>query len=114
MILNARHLKQTLTSYFAYYHGSRTHLGLDKQCPFPRQVSSVGKIIEIPQLGGLHHRYQRVAAQRLDGDVFLANDRPDALLPNSIARKIQRVTLEKPAFILGDIYLTVIQNSMLL
>lgn len=62
VILHARHLKQTLTSYFAYYHGSRTHLGLDKQCPFPRQVSNAGKIIEIPQLGGLHHRYQRVAA----------------------------------------------------
>ena len=62
VILNARHLKSTLASYFAYYHGSRTHLGLDKQCPFPRQVSSVGRIIEIPQLGGLHHRYERVAA----------------------------------------------------
>jgi putative transposase len=62
VILNARHLKKTLASYFAYYHGSRTHLGLDKQCPIPRQVSSIGRIIEIPQLGGLHHRYERVAA----------------------------------------------------
>jgi transposase InsO family protein len=62
VILNARHLKRTLASYFAYYPGSRTHLGLDKQCPFPRQVSSMGRIIEIPQLGGLHHRYERVAA----------------------------------------------------
>jgi len=61
VILNARHLKRTLASYFAYYHGSRTHLGLDKQCPIPRQVSSMGRIIEIPQLGGLHHRYERVA-----------------------------------------------------
>jgi putative transposase len=62
VILNARHLKRTLASYFAYYHGSRTHLGLDKQCPFPRQVSSIGRIIEIPHLGGLHHRYERIAA----------------------------------------------------
>ena len=62
VILNARHLKRTLASYFAYYHRSRTHLGLDKQCPIPRQVSSIGRIIEIPQLGGLHHRYERVAA----------------------------------------------------
>src|SRR5262244_3294352 len=37
VILNARHLKRTLASYFAYYHRSRTHLGLDKQCPFPRR-----------------------------------------------------------------------------
>ena len=52
VILNARHLKRILAWYFAYYHGSRTHLGLDKQCPIPRQVASIGRIIEIPQLGG--------------------------------------------------------------
>ena len=62
VIFNARHLKRTLASYFVYYHGSRTHLGLDKQCPIPRPVSSIGKIIKIPQLGGLHHRYERLAA----------------------------------------------------
>lgn len=62
VILNARHLKRTLTSYFAYYHASRTHLGLDKQCPHARQVSRVGRIVKIPQLGGLHHRYERLAA----------------------------------------------------
>jgi len=62
VILNARHLRRTLASYFAYYPGSRTHLGLDKQCPFPRQVSRIGRIGEIPQLGGLHHRYEHIAA----------------------------------------------------
>jgi putative transposase len=62
VILNARHLKRSLTLYLAYYHRSRTHLGLDKQCPHARQVSSVGRIVKIPQLGGLHHRYERVAA----------------------------------------------------
>jgi putative transposase len=62
VILNARHLKRTLTSYLAYYHSSRTHLALDKQCPSPRQIVSDGRIVEIPQLGGLHHRYERVAA----------------------------------------------------
>ena len=62
IILNARHLKRTLASYFRYYHESRTHLGLDKQCQIPRQVTKVGKIIAIPQLGCLHHRYERVAA----------------------------------------------------
>ena len=62
VILNAGHLKRTLTSYFAYYHGSRTHLGQDKQCPFPRAVMSTGQIVEIPQLGGLHHRHAGIAA----------------------------------------------------
>jgi len=62
VILNARHLKRTLGLYLRYYHASRTHLGLAKQCPFPRHVSSAGRIIEIPQIGGLHHRYERIAA----------------------------------------------------
>jgi hypothetical protein len=59
IILNARHLKRTLSSYFRYYHQSRTHLSLDKQCPFPREALKIGKIVAIPQLGGLHHRYER-------------------------------------------------------
>ena len=54
--------RRTLASYFAYYQESRTHSGLDKQCPIPRQVTSIGRIVEIPQLGGLHHRYARDAA----------------------------------------------------
>jgi transposase InsO family protein len=62
MVLNATHLKRTLAFYFRYYHGSRTHLALDKQCPFPRSVSSTGRVVKIPQVGGLHHRYERVAA----------------------------------------------------
>jgi transposase InsO family protein len=62
IILNARHLKRTLSSYFRYYHESRTHLGLGKQCPLPRKVLDVGKIVAIAQLGGLHHRYERIAA----------------------------------------------------
>ncbi|MGO8949029.1 MAG: hypothetical protein ACLQUY_15555 [Ktedonobacterales bacterium] len=38
VILNARHLRRTVASYFAYYHGSRTHLGLDKTV----SISSAG------------------------------------------------------------------------
>ena len=62
IILNARHLRRTLSSYFRYYHQSRTHLSLGKQCPFPREPLKVGNIVAIPQLGGLHHRYERIAA----------------------------------------------------
>jgi transposase InsO family protein len=62
VILNAAHLKRTLALYFRYYHGSRTHLALHKQCPFPRSVSSTGRVVKIPQVGGLHHRYERVVA----------------------------------------------------
>jgi hypothetical protein len=52
------------TSYLDYYHRTRTHLSLDKDCPGQRPMPAlkVGKIIAIPQVGGMHHRYQRLAA----------------------------------------------------
>jgi putative transposase len=61
VILNSRHLKWVLALYFRYYHRSRTHLALDKQCPFPRPVTRTGRIVATPQVGGLHQRYERVA-----------------------------------------------------
>ena len=41
-----------------------THLSLDKDTPEPRPVQSteLGRLVAIPQLGGLHHRYERRAA----------------------------------------------------
>jgi hypothetical protein len=33
IVLNQAHLQCLLKSYFAYYHRSRTHLGLDKDAP---------------------------------------------------------------------------------
>jgi hypothetical protein len=67
VIFNERHLRRVFTSYVDYYHRTRTHLSLDKDCPEQRpiQVPKVGKIIAIPQVGGMHHRYQRLAAQLL-------------------------------------------------
>ena len=62
IILNARHLKPTLASDFRYYHETRTYLGLGKQCPFPGRSRVWGRSWLIPQLGGLHHRYERIAA----------------------------------------------------
>jgi putative transposase len=46
------------------YHGARTHLALDKDAPETRAVQPPerGKVIEIPEVGGLHHRYERRAA----------------------------------------------------
>jgi putative transposase len=41
IVVNDRHLKQTLHSYFDYYHSARTQLSLNKQCPNPRQVQRV-------------------------------------------------------------------------
>ena len=64
IVLNERHLRRILTSYLDYYHGSRTHLSLGKDTPDgrPVQPAGSGKIVALPQLGGLHHRYERLAA----------------------------------------------------
>jgi transposase InsO family protein len=57
-------LRRILTSYIAYYHESRTHLALAKDSPQPRPVvpSALGVVVATPQVGGLHHRYDRRAA----------------------------------------------------
>jgi transposase InsO family protein len=64
LVFDERGLRRILKSYFDYYERSRTHLGLEKDAPIPRsvQLPSLGRVIEIPQLGGLHHRYERRAA----------------------------------------------------
>jgi len=53
MVLNQAHLHRLLKSYFAYYHRSRTHLGLDKDAPEPRPVRGPeeGKIVAFPEVG---------------------------------------------------------------
>jgi putative transposase len=63
IVLGERYLHRILKSCFACYHGSRTQLSLGKDAPDPRAVHppSLGKIVEIPQVGGLHHRYARLA-----------------------------------------------------
>jgi putative transposase len=64
VIFNERHLRRVLSSYLDYYHGSRTHLSLDKDCPQPPPVQppARGRVVAIPQAAGLHHRYERLAA----------------------------------------------------
>ena len=64
IVLNERHLRRILRDYFDYYHISRTHLSLNKDPPDPRAVESVryGNIVALPRVGGLHHRYTRIAA----------------------------------------------------
>src|SRR5207237_8362769 len=64
IVLNERHLRGRLRSYFRYYHASRTHLALDKDAPEPRAVEPPegGDIVAVPQVGELHHRYIRCAA----------------------------------------------------
>ena len=45
-------------------HQARTHLALDKDAPDirPIQLPEAGRILQIAEVGGLHHRYVRRAA----------------------------------------------------
>ena len=61
IVLNRKHLRRLLNEYVRYYHEDRTHLGLGKDTPGGRVAasppSSGHKVISLPRLGGLHHRY---------------------------------------------------------
>jgi putative transposase len=62
--LNERHLKRLLASYFHYYHRWRVHRWLEMDSPDPRSVQppELGEVVECPDVGGLHHHYERRAA----------------------------------------------------
>jgi putative transposase len=64
IIVNAAGLRRVLNAYVAYYMAARTHLALEKDAPLPRPVArpTAGRVVAIPQVGGLHHRYERRAA----------------------------------------------------
>jgi len=65
IVLKEAHLRRRLRSYLRYCHGSRTHLdALEKDAPEPRAVEppEQGRVVALPQVGGLHHRYVRCAA----------------------------------------------------
>jgi transposase InsO family protein len=63
IILDEDHLRRILKSYVQYYHEARAHLSLERNSPIPRELepASRGKVISLPQVGGLHHRYARAA-----------------------------------------------------
>ena len=64
IVLHERHPRRLLVSHLDYYHRSRTHLSLGKDSPDGRSVppGGTGKIVPFAQVGGLHHRYERLAA----------------------------------------------------
>jgi transposase InsO family protein len=64
IVLNERHLRRVVSKYLDYYHRSRTHLSLGMDCPEHRTIHEAdrGRVIEIPDVGGLHHHCERRAA----------------------------------------------------
>jgi putative transposase len=64
IVLSAAGLQRIANAYVAYYTRSRTHLSLEKDSPTPRPVMppTAGRVVAIPEVNGLHYRYNRAAA----------------------------------------------------
>ena len=64
IVLNEKHLRRVLLSYVAYYRTWRTHLALEMDAPESRAVQppELGPVRKRPEVGGLHHHYERIAA----------------------------------------------------
>jgi putative transposase len=64
IVFGERSLHRTLGSHASYYPNWRTHLSLGKDAPQSRRIrtSADGKVVEIREVGGLHHHYERRAA----------------------------------------------------
>ena len=104
--LDERHLSRILKCYFAYYNQSRTHLALNKDAPIPRPTASASgdQVVAIPEVGGLHHRYERLAASRstprcipgLTGAVQASEQVGVALIPAAFDPLVRRKTKHEP------------------
>lgn len=64
IVLNERHLRRVLHSYVEYYHTWRTHLSLERDAPESRAIQppELGPVRKLPEVSGLHHHYERIAA----------------------------------------------------
>jgi hypothetical protein len=64
IIFGRRHAMRVIREYLEYYHGSRTHLGLEMDTPDGREVEppELGPVRRLAMVGGLHSRYHRDAA----------------------------------------------------
>jgi putative transposase len=65
IVANERHLKRLMNEYVRYYDEDRTHLTLEKSTPAGRHGAknpdAGSRVVSMPRLGGLHHRYDLAA-----------------------------------------------------
>ena len=64
MVFSEGHLRCVLAGSFHYSHRWRPHLSLAMDCPEARpvQLPRQGVVVAFPEVGGLHHHYERMAA----------------------------------------------------
>ena len=62
VVFGRRYAVRLVREYIAYHHEDRTHMGLEKDTPQGRAVaarpSPTAKVVALPRVGGLHHRYE--------------------------------------------------------
>ncbi len=62
IVFNENHLRRLLKEYIDYYNKDRCHLSLGRDSPLGREAqnrpSRSARIITLPKIGGLHHRYE--------------------------------------------------------
>lgn len=93
-VFGERSLQRALKAYTSYNHDWRTHLSLGKDAPRGRPVQSPeeGDMVEIPEVGGFHHHYERKAIKRVmlraaGSNILYAQsrfERPDRLCAREI------------------------------
>jgi hypothetical protein len=61
IVFQERSLYRHLRTFVGHYHRNCVHLALEKDTPEPRPIQppESGRIVSIPVLGRLHHRYER-------------------------------------------------------
>jgi transposase InsO family protein len=62
IVFNPTQLHRVITQFVSYYHEDRCHLGLEKDTPELRvvtpQPSASARVVALPRVGGLQHRYE--------------------------------------------------------
>jgi len=63
IVLSQAHLERLLMEFIEdYYHTARPHQGLSGDTPMPQAPYGEGELVSVPVVGGLRHRYLRLAA----------------------------------------------------
>ena len=65
IVFNERHMRRLMNEYVRYYHDDRAHISQAKGTPDGRETPSESgagrRIMAMPRIGGLHHRYDLAA-----------------------------------------------------
>jgi putative transposase len=60
--LNESHVRRLVREYLQYYHEDRVHDALNKETPagrvLERRQTNAARVVGVPRVGGLHHRYR--------------------------------------------------------